>query len=411
MIRIIGLLLVLISQVAIASDTLWSETELRIIESLSINQIPKRPISPSNQFANNALAQELGKKLFFDTQFSGNKQLSCASCHQPDKFFTDGLPLARGLHATGRNTPTVVGSAWQRWFYWDGRKDSLWSQALIPFEAPNEMGGNRVSVVNTIFSDKQYRETYENLFGPFPKTLKHAELTLEAGPIGTKVMQSRWKKLNKETQESIDRVYVNIGKSLAAYQRTLSYQATSFDHYAAQLKENNNSNKKLKKNANKSLLTDDQIAGLKLFINPEKTSCLQCHNSALFTNRGFHNVGSGTFSGASLDFGRMLGLQAVLLDEFNCLGPYSDANPSECTSLNYLNRRQHIPLKGAFKTPGLRNLRSTSPYFHDGRFKSLEEVVNFYNNPPTDNGPHELSPLGLTREEVSQLVHFLDSLN
>jgi len=74
------------------------------------------------------------------------------------------------------------------------------------------------------------------------------------------------------------------------------------------------------------LLTDSEIAGIKLFINPQKTPCLQCHNGPLQTNNDFHNIGTGNFSGDHLDFGRILGLQAVLMDEFNCMGSYSDAD-------------------------------------------------------------------------------------
>ena len=135
MIRIFCFLCLLLHQIAFASDAVWTDSEHRIIESLSLSKLPPKPDSPSNRYADSALAIALGEQLFFDTRFSKNQQFSCASCHQPDNYFTDGLAVAKGVQATGRNTPTVVGSAWQRWFYWDGRKDSLWSQALIPFEA------------------------------------------------------------------------------------------------------------------------------------------------------------------------------------------------------------------------------------------------------------------------------------
>ena len=275
MIRLVGILCLLLHNLAAASEPEWSDTELRIIESLSINQLPVLPSSPSNRYADNPLAQALGERLFFDKAFSNNQQFSCASCHEPDKFFTDGLALAKGVHATGRNTPTVVGSAWQRWFYWDGRKDSLWSQALIPFEATNEMGSSRTAVVKQLLADPEYRSDYVKLFGQIPKALNPNDLAVAAGPLGDKAMQQQWNKLGKEAQGSINQVYVNIGKSLAAYQRTLSFEPSLFDRYAEQLRS--------LENTEEPILNEEQIAGLKLFINAEKTQCLQCHNSALLS--------------------------------------------------------------------------------------------------------------------------------
>lgn len=138
--------------------------------------------------------------------------------------------------------------------------------------------------------------------------------------------------------------------------------------------------------------------------------CLQCHNGPLFTNRGFHNVGTGGLTGEHLDFGRMVGIQAVLQDEFNCLGIYSDAEPEDCHSLRFLNKSAHMPVQGAFKTPSLRNLLQTAPYFHDGRFSTLKQVIEFYNNPPQVER-NELRPLNLSKQEMDQLTSFLRTLS
>jgi len=96
------------------------------------------------------------------------------------------------------------------------------------------------------------------------------------------------------------------------------------------------------------------------------------------------------------------------MDEFNCMGPYSDADNSQCKALRFLSRNQHIPLKGAFKTPSLRNLTATAPYFHDGRFNRLIDVLHYYQRPPEDNGAHELKALNLKDEELLSLVSFLE---
>jgi len=144
-----------------------------------------------------------------------------------------------------------------------------------------------------------------------------------------------------------------------------------------------------------------------------KTQCLQCHNGPTLSNGDFHNIGTGTFSGEHLDFGRVFGLQAVLIDEFNCLGPFSDARAKDCTELRFLNKRQHVPLEGSFKTPSLRNVAQTAPYFHDGSKATLEEVLAHYNMPPSKNqvGDHELKALGLTAKELEQLAAFLLTLS
>ncbi|MEM0912236.1 MAG: cytochrome c peroxidase [Pseudomonadota bacterium] len=379
----------------------WNEKELSVIKSLSLSSLPDLPPSPSNKYADDPLAQSLGEKLFFDKNLSINGSISCASCHHPDKLFTDGLPRGVGVNATGRNTPTIVGSAWQRWFYWDGRKDSLWSQALIPFEAPNEMGSSRLAVVRHVVEDDDYGETYQRLFGPVNPLLGRLNLPANAGPLGDKTSKDNWFRLSNVTQGAINTAFSNIGKALEAYQRTLIYKPTRFDRYVRQLMTEDNKS---------PLLDQQEIAGLKLFINPEKTQCLQCHNGATFTNGGFHNIGTGTFTGEALDLGRFLGLQAVLRDEFNCLGKYSDAKLTQCSQLRFLNKAHHIPLQGAFKTPSLRHLSQTSPYFHDGRLATLEEVIAFYNEPATNNGPHELVPLNLSEDEIAALSAFLKTL-
>lgn len=384
-----------------AGDVQWTQGELSILRSLSLSALPPLPASSSNRFADLPQAQTFGKKLFFDKRLSGKGDTSCATCHQPEKYFTDGLPHIQSNNAAGRNTPTIVASGWLRWFYWDGRRDSLWSQALIPFEAPDEMGSSRLSVVRTILEDEDYRSVYEQIFGKLSKNLLNGDFPKHAGPFGDTKIQDNWYRLALPIQQKINRVYSNLGKAIEAYERTLLPELSRFDKYVNQLSD--------KKNLDIEL-TEEEIAGIRLFIDPNKTQCMQCHNGALLTNGGFHNVGSGRFEGGKLDFGRVFGLQSVLMDEFNCLSAYSDAKPENCTALRFLNRANHIPLHGAFKTPSLRNVELTGPYFHDGRFDTLKEVIEFYNQPPTDNGAHELKPLQLKSEQLEQLVAFLNML-
>ena len=396
-----------LSNFCIAKRVTWTESEVSILRSLSLTALPALPNSFSNRFADLAQAQVFGKQLFFDKRLSGNGKLSCASCHQQEKYFTDGLSRAVGTTTGTRNTPTVVGSGWLRWFYWDGRRDSLWSQALIPFEATNEMGSSRLAVTRFVAQNKKYLRYYETVFGDLSIDFLNPKLPEHAGPLGDKNTQDNWYHLPHSFQQQINRVYSNLGKAIAAYERTLIPQANRFDHYVDQLV---NLDKNDKSTQTTEELSEDEIAGIKLFINPKKTQCLQCHNGPLLTNGGFHNIGSGNLSGAILDFGRVFGLQSALMDEFNCLGPYSDAKPEQCTTIRFLNRSNHIPLRGAYKTPSLRNVKHTGPYFHDGRFNTLMEVVHYYNKPPVNNGPHEIRALKLQAEQQAQLVAFLNLL-
>lgn len=378
----------------------WSDAESRTIRSLSLAALPKKPTAHSNRVANSAAAAELGEKLFFDKRLSANGAFSCASCHQPERAFTDGKTRAIGVHATGRNTPTVIGLAWQEWFYWDGRKDSLWSQALVPFEAADEMGASRTLVLNIVSGDADYLRLYENVFGEFPRQLSNGALPAQAGPLGDSQTQDAWYRIPKPLQKLINVTYANLGKAIAAYERQLEPETTRFDRYAEFVANGGETGA--------ATLTDEEIAGLALFLDQPKTQCLRCHNGPLLSNQGFHNIASGNFSGEFIDFGRAMGIQAALMDEFNCVGPYSDASTQDCKHLLYLNRDPH-GLRGAFKTPTLRNIAATAPYFHDGRYATLAQVIDHYRR------EHELiseiQPIELTDIEAAQLAAFLATLS
>lgn len=381
----------------------WSREDKTVIESLRLRPGDKPPPSKSNRFADDPNAAALGEALFFDARFSVNGELSCASCHRPDRYFTDGKARGEGVHRTGRNTPTVVGTAFQTWFYWDGRRDSLWSQALVPFEAPDEMGGSRVQVVRLVATDAEYRSAYEGVFGPLPASIVDAGLPEHAGPLGTAPMRNAWYRISKGVRYDINQVYVNLGKALAAYQRSLAIPLSRFDLYVEALADE-------EKKPNR-YLTREERAGLALWLDTEKTHCMRCHNGSRFTNDGFSNIGTGTFEGPNLDFGRVFGIRAVMTDEFNCQGEFSDAQPEECLHLEFLNRNAHVPLEGAFKVPSLRNIANTAPYMHDGRFPDLAAVIEYYRNPPAGAADHELVPLDLSDREARQLEAFLEALS
>ena len=136
-----------------AEPAAWSERELRLLASLRLDHTP--PPSPSNRVADDPRAAGLGRRIFSDSGFSDSGARSCATCHQPERHYTDGL--ARSVPPAGRNAPTVVGGAYGSWFTWDGRRDSLWAQALVPFEASGEVASSRTGVVRRIAGDARYR--------------------------------------------------------------------------------------------------------------------------------------------------------------------------------------------------------------------------------------------------------------
>jgi len=147
----------------------WTEPEIIVLKSLWLESLPDLPPDPSNAVADNPAAVEFGRQLFFDTRLSANGGISCATCHQQERRFTDGLRKAQAIGTTLRHTPSIVGTAYSPWQFWDGRRDSQWSQALAPLEDANEHATDRAQVVNLIADDPAYRLSYESLFGALPE--------------------------------------------------------------------------------------------------------------------------------------------------------------------------------------------------------------------------------------------------
>ena len=379
----------------------WTEREIRILRTLSISALPSPPPSLSNAVADSSLAREFGEQLFFDIRLGAPREKSCAMCHQPHNYFTDGADKA-GFRTTLRATPTIVGSAYNTWFYADGRRDSLWSQALLPIEAHNEMGSTRVAALNLI--RERYLKQYEQLFPTDKNGLRIARVVpVYASPLGNNEQRAAWDNLSPFQQQSINRSFANVGKVLEAYQRTINPQPGRVDEYIDAVVSGNLTAD--------NVLNSKELAGLRLFIDTERTQCLNCHNGALLTNGGFHNIGTGNFDGDKLDLGREFGLPIVLSDPFNCLGNFSDASPDDCYALKFLNRDTHQDNEGSFKVPTLRGLSSTSPYMHDGSMQTLKSVVNYYRrSSPRSGKSTELNPLPLTDDDVDALVAFLAAL-
>jgi cytochrome c peroxidase len=397
-------------------ETDWSESELALLRLQWIGSLPKLPPDPTNQYADDPTTAKLGQKLFFDKRFSANGQVSCATCHVPEKYFTDGLAKSRGIGEASRSAPSVIGIAYSPWYFWDGRSDSLWSQALGPLESAVEHGGNRSQYARIIFNDLSYRETYEDLFGALPDLSNLKRFPVNAAPVSDKAANAKWHKMSEIDRKAITRIYVNIGKAIAAYERLLVPGPSRFDQYVEAVLDG--------KLSEKELLTTDELAGLKLFIG--KAMCVTCHMGPLFTNHSFHNVGAPDAATKKpkymlpifylfkdkppVDLGRFNGIQQALESEFNCLGEYSDATNEDCAELKFANTT-HIGTLGAFKVPTLRNIAETAPYMHAGQFENLDKILKHYNiAPAAPSGHSELTPLNLNATQLRQIKAFLHSL-
>lgn len=374
----------------------WNSEQLAQLREMSIRELEPLPADPTNRYADDLGAVRLGQKLFFDTRLSSNGKVSCATCHQPSREFQDGTPLASGVGTTNRRTMPVAGTAYALFLFWDGRKDSQWAQALGPLESAVEHGGSRAQYAHVVAT--RYRAEYEQVFGSLPDL---ASIPAAAGPVADANAAAAWKAMTDEQRVAVTQVYVNIGKAIAAYERTLQPGASRFDRYVDSLRGNGQ--------ADENILSRDEIAGLKLFVG--KASCTRCHNGPLLTNNEFHNTGVPAAPQLPEDRGRITGATNVLKDEFNCLSRWSDAKPDQCTELAVLATNAHEQER-AFKVPSLRNVAERAPYMHAGQFASLDDVVAHYNAAPAaPSGHSELEPLRLDARELRQLAAFLRTLS
>lgn len=269
---------------------------------------------------------ELGKQLFFDKRLSRDDTVSCATCHDPEKGWSNGEAVATGVRGQkgGRSAPTIINAAYAPLQFWDGRAIGLEGQALGPIQNPIEMDLTLEEAVNKLNAIEGYRKQFQKVF----KT----DVTSE-----------------------------NIAKAIACFERTVLSGNAPYDRFKA---------------GDKTALSESAQRGMKLFFG--KANCSACHTGSAFSDGAFHNIGMGTQPGR-IDIGRF----------------------------------EHSKLDGdksSFKTPGLREIKHTAPYMHDGSHKTLTEVVEYYNkggeaNPQLDE---EIFELKLSKEEIEDLVRFME---
>jgi cytochrome c peroxidase len=383
----------------------WSAQEAGTIASMQLKKAGLRPADPSNAYEQRTDAAALGRTLFNDPRLSRNGQVACASCHAADQQFQDGRQFGQGIATGKRRTMPVMGAAHSPFLFWDGRKDSLWSQALGPLEDAAEHGGNRVRYVQLV--QAHYRGAYQQVFGALPA---FGNLPRDASPNGSDAERAAWAALPEASREAVNRVFANMGKAIAAYEAKVGYGESRFDRYAAATARGD-AQGQLELNA-------QEVRGLRLFLG--KGQCVTCHNGPQLTDHAFHNTGVPPVDPARPDRGRADGLRRLVQDEFNCLGRYSDAKPEQCGELQFLSAGDASQL-AAFRTPSLRNVAARAPYMHGGQIATLQQVVAHYaSSPKAVLGHSELAREGekhaerqvirLSATDIQDLAAFLATL-
>jgi cytochrome c peroxidase len=307
----------------------------------------------------------LGQRLFFDRRLSVDGTVACGSCHQPARAFTDGRAASVGIQGRQgeRNAPTILNALYNRTMFWDGRAVTFEDQAALPILNPSEMGQPSLdAAVAAIARDRRYPQAFQTVFGRPPN-----------GP--------------------------DLTRALASYERSLVSFGSPFDQFAA---------------GNPSAISASAARGWELFTT--RARCNKCHalsearrDPTFFTDHRFHNIGVGIErhnvvalacrAQAQLNSGNRLAVdRAAIQSELSALG-------------SFLVTKQPADI-ASFKTPNLRNVLVTAPYFHDGSEATLWDVMDHYNKGGMNNPwlDPDIRPLALSETEIDDIVAFLASL-
>src|SRR6266852_6083725 len=341
-----------------------------LAEPRSLNQVglpavlTKWVISPPNSRMPARAA--LGQKLFFDARLSANGTVACATCHNPARAFSDGRPTSIGIHGRvgQRNAPTILNALYNKHQFWDGRVTTLEQQAALPITNPFEMGSASIGdAVSRIASDKDYQTQFVQAFG---------------------------RGVNEQDMLS----------AIADYERTLVSFDSPFAPFIA---------------GDANAISDSAKRGWELFNT--KARCHLCHaltdnqrDPTLFMDNDFHNIGIGILrhhvaplaqqAERELAQGHLPAIDtAAITSEMSVLG-------------RFLVTRKESDI-ASFKTPGLRNIVVTGPYFHDGSMQTLWDVMDHYNKGDGITDPwldKDMQPLALSESEIDDVVALLASL-
>ena len=336
-----------------------SQNQVGLPAALSKSVIPlASPLTPA--------AVALGEKLFFDSRLSGDGTVACATCHDPARAFTDGRPTSVGIQGRvgQRNAPTVLNALYNKTQFWDGRVDTLEQQAALPMTNPFEMGSAGIGdAVAKIAGDKDYQDQFMQAFG---------------------------RDVNEQDM---------LG-AIATYERTLVSFDSPFDHYIA---------------GDKNAIGDSAKRGWVLFNT--RARCNFCHaltdklrDVTVFTDNDFHNIGIGILRHHVAPLARQAERE---LAEGSLPEIDAKAIESEISVLGrFLITKKQSDI-ASFKTPDIRNILVTGPYFHDGSMQTLWDIADHYNKGDGISDPwldEDIQPLALTEPEIDDLVAFLAAL-
>jgi cytochrome c peroxidase len=417
------------------------------------------PEDKSNAYVGKSAAQLLGQAFFFDPAFSGQASgvdainrpapssrpaacppmlgISCASCHDLGRAGIDtaSVPghVSVGAGWTDVNALAVVNAAYRPVVFWNGRADSLWALNAVVAESPTTLNGNRLRTVHQIAD--RYAGFYQQVFGTWDAATK---ATIAALPANGKPKQAAFDALPADQKDLATGILVNWAKAIAAYESRLISVGSPFDQFVAEGPQSTRISQAAKR-------------GARLFVG--KGACVDCHSGPQLTDEQFHNIGvpqTGTavpkledcpasadpknaacdcVSGDALKcapWGAYDGLRRLrttdpdspIRNAFLRTGKWS-SDIRDTSRQAYIDMPLDEKLKGAWRTPSLRNLALTAPYMHDGRYATLEDVIWHYNTGARNAGPEQVNadaiapqikPLMLTEGEVGDLVAFLESL-
>lgn len=417
------------------------------------------PPDPSNAYESLPGAVALGHQLYYETRLSGvstwkdslgrpapNSRvgckgealgISCATCHDPARYGSDFTSLP-GNVSTGAgwydvNAQQTLNVAFFSTFYWNGRTDTLWAQAAQVIESAVSMNGDRLNTLWVIAS--LYRDAYSAVFctnadGTAKAMAKGCPLP-SASELATTTTYPPHGKPSKDVLPLVSEVEANVGKAIAAYERTLRTLDSPFDRYV-----------KAGGPGRSAELGPAAERGLELFVG--RASCIDCHNTPLFSDQKLHDIGipqQGTpvptietcvgaprapdcdcsdtdgVKGKCLPWGGYTGAlrrrtEDYQRKDFGDEPPESAKDlgaPGPCEILDPSGAPVPDPTcKGKWRTPSLRDVARTAPYMHDGIYASLSDVVWHYSQ--AEGTGTELFPLNLSDGDRDDLVAFLQSL-
>ncbi len=324
----------------------------------------KMPIPPDNKQTEAKV--ELGKLLFFDPRLGGDASVSCSSCHDPEQGWAWAEDFSRGYPGTvhWRNSQSIINSQYMQRQFWAGAAASGEKQA--PSAAKGGVAGNGEN------------DIMESRLALIPEYVKRFN----------EVFGSEWPLIN------------NAWRAIAAYERTLIQTDTPLDRYLK---------------GDKTALSEEAIRGKAIYEG--KGGCIQCHDGALTTNQEYVNIGVPPNSRWQED-----GLAQVTFRFENYAKGQTEENYRKAKSdWGLYFRTKNDWDKGKFRVPSLRYSKYTAPFMHNGVFFTLEEVIDFYDRGGFDedgnttlfleNKDKRIKPLGLTDDEKSDLLAFLESMS